>query len=92
MIAIGFLTTILIGFGTRVTLGHSGQSPIADALATKIFWFIQVVVLFRVLYSVNVGLDFGLGFLFDISFSAWLILFIVWVARYGKVLIFGSKL
>ncbi len=92
LIAIGFLTTILIGFGTRVTLGHSGQSPNADALATKIFWFIQVVVLFRVLYSVNVAFGFGLGFLFDLSFSAWLVLFIVWATRYGKVLIFGSKL
>ncbi len=92
LIAIGFLTTILIGFGTRVTLGHSGQSPNADSLATKIFWFIQVVVLFRVLYSINVAFDFSLGFLFDISFSAWLILFVVWIARYGKVLVLGSKL
>ena len=92
MIAIGFLTTILIGFGTRVTLGHSGQSPMADNIATKIFWFVQAVVLFRVLYSINIGFDFGLNFLFDISFTAWLILFLVWAARYGKVLIFGSKL
>ena len=42
LLAIGFMTTILIGFGTRVTLGHSGQPPNADRFATNLFWFIQV--------------------------------------------------
>ena len=92
LLAIGFLTTVLIGFGTRVTLGHSGQPPHADRLAANIFWFIQVVVIMRALFSVNVAFGWGLNFLFDISFTLWLILFIVWGIRYGKVLAFGSKL
>ena len=92
LIAIGFLTTILIGFGTRVTLGHSGQPPHADKFVTNIFWSIQVVVLLRALYSINVAFDWGLNFLFDISFTAWLLLFLVWAARYAKVLVFGTKL
>ena len=92
LIAIGFLTTILIGFGTRVTLGHSGQPPHADKFVTNLFWFIQVVVVLRALYSVNIAFGWGLNFLFDISFSAWLILFLLWGSRYAKVLIFGTKL
>ncbi|MFA6192879.1 MAG: NnrS family protein [Sulfurimonas sp.] len=92
LIAIGFITTILIGFGTRVTLGHSGQSPHADKFATNIFWSIQVVVLLRALYSLNVAFGWGLNFLFDISFTAWILLFLVWGGRYAKVLIFGSKI
>ncbi len=92
LLAIGFLTTVLIGFGTRVTLGHAGQSPHADRLASNIFWFTQLVVIFRALYSLNVGFVWGANFLFDISFSTWLILFLVWAGRYGKVLVFGSKL
>ena len=92
LLALGFLTTILIGFGTRVTLGHSGQAPHADKLATKIFWLTQVVVVLRALFSVNVGFNMGLEFLFDISFGAWVILFLLWAGRYGKVLVFGSKL
>ncbi len=92
LLAIGFLTTLLIGFGTRVTLGHSGQPPHADKLAVNIFWFIQVVVVLRALFSINVAFGWGLNFLFDISFTAWLILFLVWGIRYGKVLISGSKL
>ena len=92
LLAIGFLTTLLIGFGTRVTLGHSGQPPHADKFLTNLFWFIQVVVILRALYSINVAFGWGLNFLFDISFSAWLILFLIWGGRYGKVLIFGTKL
>lgn len=92
LLAIGFLTTVLIGFGTRVTLGHSGQPPHADKLAANIFWFIQAVVVLRVLYSVNMAFGWGLNFLFDISFTAWLILFLVWSARYTKVLVYGTKL
>jgi uncharacterized protein involved in response to NO len=92
LLAIGFLTTLLIGFGTRVTLGHSGQSPQGDALATKIFLFIQVVVLSRVLFSLNIAFGWGLDFLFDISFTLWLLLFFWWGGRYAKVLLFGSKL
>ena len=92
LLAIGFLTTLLIGFGTRVTLGHSGQPPHADRLAANIFWFIQIVVVMRAISSINVAFGWGLNFLFDISFTLWLILFLVWGIRYGKVLIYGSKL
>ena len=92
LLAIGFLTTVLIGFGTRVTLGHSGQPPHADKLASTIFWFVQVVVFLRALFSINVAFGWNLNFLFDISFTAWLLLFLIWAARYGKVLAFGTKL
>jgi len=92
LLALGFLTTILIGFGTRVTLGHSGQPPHADKFAVGIFYFTQVVVIFRALFSLNVAFGWGLNFLFDISFTAWLILFILWAGRYAKVLIFGTKI
>lgn len=90
LLSIGFLTTLLIGFGTRVTLGHSGQAPNADRFVTNIFWFIQVVVLGRLLFSLNVAFGWGLNFLFDLSASLWLILFILWSVRYAKVLMFGS--
>ena len=92
LLAIGFLTTVLIGFGTRVTLGHSAQPPHADKFATALFLFIQVVVLLRALYSLNTAFAWGAEFLFDISFTAWIILFVLWGGRYAKTLIFGTKL
>ena len=91
LLAIGFLTTLLIGFGTRVTLGHSGQAPHADKFATIIFLFIQFVVILRTLYSINIAYGWNLNFLFDISFTAWLILFLAWSSRYAKILIFKNR-
>ena len=92
LLAIGFLTTVLIGFGTRVTLGHSGQPPHGDSIATKIFLFVQLVVFVRMLFSINIAFGWGLNFLFDISFTLWLVLFLWWSLRYAKVLVFGTKI
>ena len=92
LLAIGFLTTILIGFGTRVTLGHSSQAPHADKFAIALFIFIQVIVILRTLWSINIAFGWNLNFLFDVSFTAWLILFVLWGLRYARVLIFGSKI
>jgi len=91
LLAIGFLTTVLVGFGTRVTLGHAGLPPQADKFATGIFIWIQVIVLLRSLFSINIAFGWGANFLFDISFTAWLILFLLWGGRYTKILIFGKQ-
>jgi uncharacterized protein involved in response to NO len=92
LLAIGFVTTMLIGFGTRVTLGHSGQAPHADALAKRIFIFVQVVVVARLFYSLQSLFSWDLLWLFDLSLTLWLILFILWGWRYGPVLSKGKKL
>jgi uncharacterized protein involved in response to NO len=91
LLAIGFLTTVLIGFGTRVTLGHSGQPPHADKFTTNLFLFIQFVVFMRALFSINIAFGWGVNTLFDAALFMWILLFLLWGARYAKVLIFGYK-
>ena len=86
--AIRFLTTLLIGFGTRVTLGHSGQPPHADRYATNIFWFIQAVVVFRGAYAFYTSELW----LFDLSATAWILLYLFWTSRFASVLIRGKKI
>lgn len=92
LIALGFLTTIFIGFATRVVLGHSGQAPHADNFARNIFLFIQFILLLRAIFSINVGFGWGMNFIFDISVSAWLVLFVLWGYRYGKILMMGTAI
>lgn len=92
MLALGFVTTMLIGFGTRVTLGHSGQPPHADATTFKIFILLQAVVLGRILFSLVFAINPALFWLFDLSITLWLILFIFWGVRFGPVLLKGKKL
>ena len=91
-ITLGFVFTILIGFGTRVTLGHSGNQMSADKVTTLLLAWTQVVVLLRILTSF--GAAFGLNFmiLFDITATAWLIMFVAWALRFFAVLIQGKKL
>ncbi len=92
LLALGFLTTVLIGFGTRVTLGHSGQPPHADKIAIALFWWTQVLVISRTALSVDTAFSGSHGWLFDLSATVWILLFVVWGGRYGKTLIFGKKL
>lgn len=92
LLSIGFVTTMLIGFGTRVALGHSGQPPHADRIAVRIFWFVQAVVVVRGFYSIQHATLWGVDWLFDLSFMMWVLLFLVWGWRYAPVLYSGKKL
>ena len=91
LIAVGFMVTILIGFGTRVTLGHSGQVPHADRLTVALFWFTEAVVLSRFFYSLAMGLGLDLQWRFDLSAVMWMVLFTAWGVRFGPVLVRGKK-
>lgn len=91
LLVLGFLTTILIGFGTRVTLGHSGQPPHADRFAITIFIWTQVVVMSRFAYSVQSALGADMEWLFDMASAGWILLFIMWSTRFAETLIFGRK-
>ncbi|MDH5465780.1 MAG: NnrS family protein, partial [Thiovulaceae bacterium] len=87
LIALGFIVTMLIGFGTRVTLGHSGQPPHADQTTLKIFYLTQLLVFVRFALSLSFGFDSVLLWLFDLSAFLWLLLFIFWVWKFGPVLV-----
>jgi len=91
LLALGFLTTILIGFGTRVTLGHSGNMLIVDKVTVYIFYFTQVVVIGRIIFSITAYFGKITPF-FDISASLWIVLFVWWMAKYFKILAFGEKI
>jgi len=88
---LGFALTILIGFGTRVTLGHSGSMMRADRWTVILFYWTQIVVISRIVTSLVVA--FGWNFIpwFDITITAWVVLFGIWAMRYFSTLIFKRK-
>ena len=92
ILMLGFLFTVLIGFGTRVTLGHSGNQMYADNFTKYIFIWTQIVILIRIITSLVAAIGWNYIILFDISVTVWLVLFIAWGVRFFKVLIFGSRL
>ena len=92
IIMLGFVLTMMIGFGTRVTLGHSGNTMQADKWTTLIFYWTQVVVATRILVSLASAFGWNIMVLFDISVTAWILMFIFWGVRFLMVLINGKKL
>jgi uncharacterized protein involved in response to NO len=89
LLVLGFITTVLIGFGTRVTLGHSGRPPHADRLTIALFVWTQVVVLVRFALSVDSAFGSTHAWLFDAAGAGWIVLFVVWTLRYGRILALG---
>ena len=87
-LALGFFLTMLIGFGTRVTIGHSGNLMRADKYTKYLFYGTQIVIFFRILTS----LTDNFMIFFKLSAIAWLVLFGAWGYRFFTVLIFGKKL
>jgi len=87
-LALGFFLTMLIGFGTRVTIGHSGNIMRVDNYTKYLFYGTQVVVILRIITS----LTDNFMTLFQLSVLAWLLLFGAWGYRFFAVLIFGKKL
>lgn len=89
--ALGYFLTILIGFGTRVVLGHSGRTPHADKIAISMFIFIQLIVLVRLFASFS--LNFNLDYIFWINHSALLLVLalLAWSVKYLGILIKGFK-
>ena len=92
VLVLGFVFTILIGFGTRVTLGHSGNIMQTDKYTIFLFYWTQVVVLTRVFMSLSSAFRLNFMIFFNISAIAWFIMFITWNIRFFAVLIKGKKL
>lgn len=86
-IAIGYFVTMLLGFGTRVTLAHGGAKPEAGILAISVFALVQVVTLFRVLGGVFV--NFPEFYLLFLDLSAWFLMvgLLLWAYKYMPVLL-----
>jgi uncharacterized protein involved in response to NO len=92
VLMLGFVFTILIGFGTRVTLGHSGNRLEADRWTTILFYATQVVVIARIIVSIIFAFEWNFLFWFDLTITIWLVLLGIWATRFFPVLIFGRKI
>jgi len=89
-LALGFFLTMLIGFGTRVTIGHSGNRMQVNTYTKYLFYLTQVVVLSRIATSLFVGEYFLI--IFNLSVAIWLGLFLLWGYKFFAVLVLGKKL
>jgi len=82
-LGIGCFSTLLIGMGTRVTLGHSGKPINPGRPIHLLFVAFQVVVLLRVLADVLPAS--WRSWLYVAAVAAWLACFLPWVIIYLPV-------
>jgi uncharacterized protein involved in response to NO len=78
-LTVGCFATLMIGMGTRVTLGHSGLPFIIDTPVKLMFIGIQLVALLRVLADL---LPFDPAGFYLAAVLLWLLCFLPWVWRY----------
>lgn len=78
-LAVGGYATLMIGMGTRVTLGHSGLPFVIDTPIKLMFAGIQFVALVRI--AADFFPQYG-GMLYLIAALGWLACFTPWVWRY----------
>lgn len=88
--ALGFVLNLLIGFGSRVTMGHAVPPLliVADRFLVGLFVLMQIVIVSRVLGSLFYAseINFFMGF-FHLSSTLWIVLFLGWGIRYGKTIL-----
>jgi len=89
-LALGYFITVLLGFGTRVVLGHSGSTPTADNFAVFIFISAQVITLFRIFTSFSLNFESGYIFLLNVTAVLLILGLIIWSSRYIKILLKGK--
>ena len=89
-LALGYFVTVLIGFGTRVILGHSGNIIHANNFAIFIFIFVQIIAIFRIFTSFS--LNFELNYITLLNLTAILLIFglFLWSSKYITILLIGK--
>ena len=88
--ALGYFLTVLIGFGTRVILGHSGTTPHASNFAIAIFIAVQVVTLLRIFTSVSLNFSMDYTFLLNLTAIMLIVGLIIWSTKYLTILLKGK--
>lgn len=90
-LAIGYFVTVLIGFGTRVILGHSGRKITTGKFALMIFIAVQFLTFVRIFtsFSSNFNLDYSL--FIELSAILLLAILIIWSSKYLLILLENEK-
>lgn len=88
--ALGYFFTALIGFGTRVILGHSGSTPHASNFAIAVFIYVQFLTLLRILSAFSLNFDFNYTTFISVTAILLIVGVIIWSSKYITILLKGK--
>lgn len=89
-LALGYFITLLVGFGTRVILGHSGSTIHANNFAIFIFISVQIIVILRIFTSFSLNFGFNYVALLNLTAILLIIGLLLWSSKYIVILIKGK--
>ena len=89
-LALGCFITLLVGFGTRVILGHSGSIIHANNFAIFIFISVQIITILRIFTSFSLNFGFNYVSLLNLTASLLIIGLLLWSSKYIVILIKGK--
>ena len=89
-LALGYFITLLVGFGTRVILGHSGSTIHANNFAIFIFISVQIITILRIFTSFSLNFGFNYVPLLNLTASLLIIGLLLWSSKYIVILIRGK--
>ena len=89
-LALGYFITLLVGFGTRVILGHSGSIIHANNFAIFIFISVQIITILRIFTSFSLNFGFNYVSLLNLTASLLIIGLLLWSSKYIVILLKGK--
>jgi len=84
-LSIGFLTSMVVAMGTRVSLGHSGRPLEMDLFTWICFWGVQLTALVRICAEFEIHSGIAPINLNIIAAVMWLVFLTPWAIRYGTI-------
>ena len=85
--ALGFFLSILLGFATRVVLGHSGQTQHANKITVYCFIFLHFLVILRFISALFINTNFLYLLFIKITLLLLLLTLCLWSFKYLKILL-----
>ena len=90
-LAVGYFVTVLIGFGTRVILGHSGRKIETNNFVVATFIAIQILTFLRIFTSISSNFDLNYLLFIDVTSLLLVIFLIIWSSKYIVILVENEK-
>ncbi len=90
-LAVGYFVTVLIGFGTRVILGHSGRKIETNNFVVATFIAIQILTFLRIFTSISSNFDLNYLLFIDVTSLLLVIFLIIWSSKYVVILVENEK-
>ncbi|MDA8327356.1 MAG: NnrS family protein [Betaproteobacteria bacterium] len=84
-LTIGFMTSLLMGMASRVTLGHAGRPLKLDRFTIGLFVGIQFTAVIRVLADMMPDWQHDAVYGYVLAAGIWLMVWVLWATRYAPM-------